>query len=70
MIEVVDNYATGEKARMERLKHHFSQGQVARGMGYSTQLLCDLEKGRRNWERHLPTWNLAMEELILIKENK
>ena len=48
-VRVIDHVKTGAKAHDIRLAAKVSLRAVARRIGVSPTLLCDLEKGRRSW---------------------
>ncbi len=59
----IQHRATGKAARALRLKHGLSLRETARAMGISAPYLCDLEHGRRNWNKKLAAeFELAVRE--------
>ena len=55
LINVIDNYLTGDKYRCIRIDKGLSLREVARKMGISASYLSDLERAKRNWNEHLAT---------------
>ena len=63
-VRVIDHVKTGEKMRDIRLASKVGLRAVARRVGLSATMLCDLEKGRRSWTSdRFQTVLAAVEEL-------
>ncbi len=50
--EAIDNDDTGARMKAERVKAKLSLRKLASFIGVSHVYISDLEKGRRNWNRH------------------
>lgn len=61
----IDDTATGERARRERMSFGISQRKISKVMGYSSPFVSDLENGYRRWtEDKVLEWNAAIKHLI------
>lgn len=49
LVEVIDDEATGQMLRAERVAAGFSLRSIARALHFSAPYVSDLELGRRGW---------------------
>lgn len=63
LMRVTDHKETGNLAKTARVAAGLALREVARRMGVSATFVCDLEKGRRNWnEKVLESYRDAITE--------